>query len=318
MTSGAEERGRAVMVFEDVRKTFELGLRLEKVEALRGVSLEVRAGEIFGFLGPNGAGKTTAMKCAMGLIKPSGGRISILGASIDDPAVRRRVGYLPEHPYFYDYLTAAEILEFFGRLYEIPRAERRRRIDRLLDLVGLGYARDRTLRRFSKGMLQRVGTAQALLNDPELVVMDEPLSGLDPMGRKELRDVIVQLKDEGRTVFVTSHILHDIELVADRVALVVQGRVERVGPLEDLLAGDRALVDIVATGLGDGGRRALAELGAEVSALGRSAQVRVERSLVDRALRVLLDGGAQVTHLSPHRESLEDVFVRAAEAGSDG
>ena len=300
------------MVLEGVEKVFELGLGLKKVHAVRGVSLEVRRGEIFGFLGPNGAGKTTTMKCAMGLIKPSAGRITILGGSIEDPAIRRRVGYLPEHPYFYDYLTATEILDFFGRLYEIPRARRRARIHELLEVVGLGDARHRTLRRFSKGMLQRIGTAQALLNDPELVVFDEPLSGLDPMGRRELREVIIRLKQEGKTVFVTSHILHDIEMMSDRVALIINGRVERVGTLDELLAsGGRSEVEVsVSTDLSDEARAAVAALGCSVDSMGRTLSIRVEQSLVEDVLRLALDGGAKVLEVSAHRQSLEDVFVR--------
>ncbi len=309
-----------VMVLEGVEKTFELGLGLTKVHAVRGVSLEVYRGEIFGFLGPNGAGKTTTMKCAMGLIKPTAGRISILGGSIEDPAVRRRVGYLPEHPYFYDYLTATEILDFFGRLYEIPKAQRRKRIGELLELVGLADARHRTLRRFSKGMLQRIGTAQALLNDPELVVFDEPLSGLDPMGRRELREVIVRLKEAGKTVFVTSHILHDIEMMSDRVALIINGRVERIGTLDELLAsGGRSEVEVsISSDLASEGRDALEQMGAAVASMGRTLSVRVEQSLVEDVLRVALDGGAKVLEVSAHRQSLEDVFVREAEERSGG
>ena len=308
-----------VIEFRDVHKEFRLGLNLKRVHAVRGASFAVRRGEIFGFLGPNGAGKTTSMKCAMGLIKPTSGSISVLGGTIDDPGIRRRIGYLPEHPYFYDYLTAREILDFFGKLYEIPHAERRKRIRRLLDLVGLGHAGDRRLRQFSKGMLQRIGTAQALLNDPELVVMDEPLSGLDPMGRKELRDIIVQLREEGRTVFVTSHILHDIEMISDRVALIIHGTVERIGALDELLeGGDASDVDVIATGVSEALQGQLGAAGAVVTSLGVRRQVRTPSNQLPDVLRLLLDGGATVSHVTPRRMSLEEVFVRAAEARREG
>ncbi|MGM0577264.1 MAG: ABC transporter ATP-binding protein [Myxococcota bacterium] len=301
-----------VLRFEDLHKEFKLGLRLERVHAVKGVSLEVRSGEIFGFLGPNGAGKTTSMKIAMGLIQATSGRAELFGRSIEDPAVRRRVGYLPEQPYFYDYLSAFEILDFYGQLYEIPRKERRHRVDALLDLVGLSEARNRTLRRFSKGMLQRVGIAQAIINDPDLIVLDEPLSGLDPMGRKEVRDIIISLREQGKTVFFSSHILHDIETICDRVGLLIDGRLERLGPLDDLLAAEEPRVDVVATDVGPELAEHLGGMDAEVSRVGASFAIQVSRDSLEDALRALLDGGARVTHVDPHKESLEDLFVREA------
>ena len=218
------ETSTPALVFKGLEKEFKLGLGLTRVHAVRGVDLEVQPGEIFGYLGPNGAGKTTSMKMAMGLIQPTAGSIRVLGGDIVDPSIRRRIGYLPEHPFFYDYLTAFEILDFYGQLYELPRKVRRERIDSLLELVGLAHARDRTLRRFSKGMLQRVGIAQALIADPDLVILDEPLSGLDPMGRREVRNIIVSLREQGKTVFFSTHILNDIETICDRVAMIVEGQ----------------------------------------------------------------------------------------------
>lgn len=299
--------------FQALDKVFQLGLQRRPVHAVRGVSLAVEPGEIFGYLGPNGAGKTTSMKMAMGLIQPTAGAVRLFGAPATSPKIRARVGYLPEHPYFYDYLTATEILDFFGELYGLPRAARRARASELLELVGLGDAKGRRLRQFSKGMLQRVGIAQALINDAELVMLDEPLSGLDPIGRKEVRDIIVSLRERGKTVFFSSHILHDIETICDRVAIIREGSVERVGRLDDLLRGTgRAVIE--ASGASPAALEALGELGA-VKALGAGVRVELDEARTDQALRVLLDGGARVTHVGPERESLEELFMREAGRG---
>src|SRR5687768_2488365 len=217
-------------------KTFRLGFMRRRVEAVREVSFEVRRGEVFGFLGPNGAGKTTTLKMLMGLIFPSAGRAEVLGLPVPSLAAKRRLGYLPETPYFYDYLTADEFLDLVGALSDVPRSLRRERAAKLIERVGLGQARGRPLRKYSKGMLQRVGIAQALMGDPELVVLDEPMTGLDPLGRKEIRDLILELRDEGRTVFYSTHILPDVEMTCDRVAMVFAGRTRSVGPLTELLS----------------------------------------------------------------------------------
>ncbi len=304
------------LVFQGLEKEFKLGLGLTRVHAVRGVDLEVQSGEIFGYLGPNGAGKTTSMKMAMGLIQPTAGSIQVLGGEIVDPAIRRRIGYLPEHPFFYDYLTAFEILDFYGQLYELPRKARRERIESLLELVGLSHARDRTLRRFSKGMLQRVGIAQALIADPDLVILDEPLSGLDPMGRREVRNIIVSLKEQGKTVFFSTHILNDIETICDRVAMIVHGQVVRVGPLAEMLNSESMGVEIVANGVEDPQRGELEALGASLETLGAATRIRLAGESQDAALQALMAGGAMITHVQPHRVSLEELFVReAAEAG---
>ena len=191
---------------QGLEKTFRLGLSLKRVDAVRGIDFSVNQGEVFGFLGPNGAGKTTTIKMIMGLVKPSAGQIQVLGGHIEDTATRQRIGYLPEHPYFHDYLTPLETLHFYGRIFGIPRKERVARIDRLLARVGLEHARNRTLRKFSKGMLQRLGIAQALLNEPDMLILDEPLSGLDPIGRKQIRDILVEQRRAGKTIFLSVHI----------------------------------------------------------------------------------------------------------------
>ncbi len=224
---------------DGLSKTFRPPFRLKKVRAVRSVSFTVNPGEVFGFLGPNGAGKTTTIKVLTGLIRPTAGRATVLGGPPTSIEVKARVGFLPEQPYFYDYLKPTELLDIFGRLFGMDRGTRRRRIHELLDLVGLAHAKDRTLRKFSKGMLQRVGLAQALLNDPELLILDEPMSGLDPIGRKEVADLIASLKAGGKTIFFSSHILADIERLCDRVAILDRGEMKAQGRLDDLLAGGR-------------------------------------------------------------------------------
>jgi ABC-2 type transport system ATP-binding protein len=303
------------LLFEGLEKEFRLGLGLKRVHAVRGVDLEVRTGEIFGYLGPNGAGKTTSMKMAMGLIQPTAGTVRVLGGTIAEPAIRRRIGYLPEHPFFYDYLTAFEILDFFGQLYEIPRKQRRQKIGELLELVGLEEARDRTLRRFSKGMLQRVGIAQALIGDPELVILDEPLSGLDPMGRREVRSIIVSLREQGKTVFFSTHILHDIETICDRVAMIVEGKIVRLGPLSEMLEAESRDVEIVACNIPADLPSQLEALGARLETVGAALRIQSSAELQADVLGVLLASGASITHVHPHRASLEELFVRETTGG---
>jgi len=226
----------SIVEIENLTKDYEIGFwRKRKVRALDGLSLTVNRGEIFGFLGANGAGKTTTLKLLMRLIFPTSGTARILDCDIADVSMHSRIGYLPENPYFYDYLTALEFLSFCGDICGIPKPERDRRAKQLLTRVGLKETRWKTqLRKFSKGMLQRVGLAQALINDPEIVFLDEPMSGLDPIGRREVRDLIASLRQDGKTVFMCSHILSDIEVLCDRVAILKGGRLSQIGALDDL------------------------------------------------------------------------------------
>jgi len=223
----------------DLRKRFRLGFIPKTREILKGITFSVREGEIFGYLGPNGAGKTTTIKCLLGLIRPDAGTVEIFGRSHLSPRSREPLGFLPENPYFYDYLSAREFLAFTADLFGLERREKEGRIARLLKLVGLERAADLPLRKYSRGMLQRAGLAQSLINDPKLVILDEPLGGMDPLGRKEIRDIIVRFKDEGKTVFFTSHILQDIEMICDRVAIIVGGRIVKEGDLADRSRGSR-------------------------------------------------------------------------------
>src|SRR5947209_18266905 len=246
----------AVVEIENLTKDYEVGFwRKGRVRALDGLSLTVERGEIFGFLGANGAGKSTTMKLLMRLIYPTAGRAAILGRDINDISMHARIGYLPEHPYFYDYLTAREFLEYCAELFGYTRADCRTRAKDLLARVRLDdKSWDKQLRKFSKGMLQRVGIAQALVNDPEIVFLDEPMSGLDPVGRREIRDLIASLRARGTTVFLCSHILSDIEVLCDRAAILRRGRLAHVGRLEELRekGGERAM-ELVVSGA-DAGR----------------------------------------------------------------
>lgn len=233
----AIDRPTVVETF-NLRKVYRAGFWLnQKIVSLQGCSLAVYPGETFGLLGPNGAGKTTLLKILLGIIHPSGGKGMLLGAPLGDREVKQRIGYLPENPYFYDYLTGWEILRFTAGLFRIPPSEQKKRIPELLDLVGLSRstARKKQLRQYSKGMLQRIGMAQALINNPELVFLDEPMSGLDPVGRYQFREIILSLKAQGKTVFFNSHILSDVEVICDRVAILAQGELLCVGSLQELL-----------------------------------------------------------------------------------
>jgi ABC-2 type transport system ATP-binding protein len=306
-----------VLRADDLAKTFRLGFFRKRIEAVKQASFEVRRGEIFGYLGPNGSGKTTTLKMLMGLVFPSRGRAEVLGQPVPDRQAKRRLGYLPESPYFYDYLTPEEFLDLVGALFDVKRAERRIRADRLIERVGLSSARGRPLRKFSKGMLQRIGIAQALMGEPELVVLDEPMTGLDPIGRKEIRDLMLDLKREGRTVLYSTHILPDVEMTCDRVAMIFAGRIRSVGPLSELLTA-RLLSTEVCLRPGAAG---LPELpaGARKSENPDGLVIDLPADAdVDAFLRAVLAAGARVHSLTPRRESLEDLFVREATSHNQG
>jgi ABC-2 type transport system ATP-binding protein len=303
-----------VVQIENIRKVFRVGFWGRRVTAVDQLSLDVRRGEVFGFLGPNGAGKTTTLKMLMGLIYPTSGQARIFGHPVGDPAAKAKLGFLPESPYFYDYLTSQEFLSFYGHLFGLWGAVLNKRVDELLDLVGMTHARDLQLRKFSKGMLQRVGIAQALINDPELVVLDEPMSGLDPIGRKEVRDLIFRLKESGKTVMFSSHILHDAELLCDRVAMIMKGRLVACGPVTELIEqGATHQVEVVVDQLTPEGLEHLRPLSDKVVTQGGRVMV-VLRSpqQVDSALDVIRASKAKLVSLTPHKSSLEELFIREA------
>jgi ABC-2 type transport system ATP-binding protein len=227
-----------VVQTSDLRKVYRTGFWLnQKIESLKNCTLSVYQGETFGLLGPNGAGKTTLLKTLLGIVRPTSGRAWLLGSPIGNTQVKQRIGYLPENPYFYDYLTGWEFLKFTAELFEIPPDIQQQRIPLLLELVGLSKsaARNKQMRQYSKGMLQRIGLAQALINDPELVFLDEPMSGLDPMGRYQIREIILSLKAQGKTIFFNSHVLSDVEKICDRVAILAEGELICTGSLNELL-----------------------------------------------------------------------------------
>jgi ABC-2 type transport system ATP-binding protein len=297
-----------------LRKTFRTGFLMRPFEAVRGIDLEVKEGEIFGFIGPNGAGKTTSIKMLLGLILPSGGEAEIGGVRVPHPESRRSLGYMPEGTYFHEYLTGREFLDFHGRLLGMPGEARRRTIGELLERVGLAHAADVRIRRYSKGMRQRVGLAQALLGDAKLLILDEPMSGLDPIGRKDVRELILQQRDAGKTIFFTSHILADAELLCDQAAIILGGRIVEHGYLGELLGQEIEGVDLVVEGIDE-------PLHAELSALARRSVVQGSRFLfeladeseAEKALDRVRTAGGRVRSLVPRRRRLEDVLVRYVE-----
>ena len=234
---------------KNLKKSFRSNFAVKVYHILKGIDITVEKGEIYGFLGPNGAGKTTTMKCILGIIFPDSGEISILGQPANRAESRRNVGFLPEHPYFYDYLTAEELLLFTGMLFSLPKKKILERSRELIELVGLKNKRDLKLKKYSKGMIQRVGLAQALVHDPDFIILDEPFSGLDPIGRKELRDIILSLKNAGKTIFFSSHILQDMELMVDRVGIIMDGEIKKQGKLSDLISHSVRYYEIVFTGI---------------------------------------------------------------------
>ena len=307
---------------EGLTKDYTIGFwRNRSYRALDRLTLDIAPGEVFGFLGPNGAGKTTTLKLLMQLVYPTSGRAEILGRPLGDLSVKRRIGYLPENPYFYDYLTAEELLEYFAALFGYPRGECRSRAARLLDEVGIAGERRLQLRKFSKGMLQRVGIAQALVNDPELVILDEPMSGLDPLGRRDVRALILALRDRGRTVFFSSHVLSDAEALCNRVAILAKGRLVATGSLADMQAFRASGWELVVAGVGD---TAIASLGARARRAVRIGEGRFMLELPldpgpERVLTDLTAAGAELVSLNPIRQTLEDFFVAqvsSAEAAS--
>jgi ABC-2 type transport system ATP-binding protein len=307
-----------VLEVVDLHKTFRLGFMRKRIEAVRGVSFEVQRGEIFGFVGPNGAGKTTSIKMMLQLIFPTRGQIKLFGTSTFDPRARRRLGYLPENPYIYTYLKPLEFLDLCGRLTSLGAVERKKRADELVHKLGLGHARDRPIGKFSKGMMQRLGFCQALLHEPELLILDEPFSGLDPIGRKEIRDLLIEQKAQGKTLLLTSHVLSDVELLSERVAIVRQGTVVAYGALDDLLRPEVRRVEVELSHVSSELRAKLDRAATQVRDLDEQITLAVIEGdeTVPALLRLSLEGGARVLAVTPHRETLEDLFVRKAVAES--
>jgi ABC-2 type transport system ATP-binding protein len=301
-----------VIETENLSKEYPYGfLHLKKKTSLEGLNLQVEQGEVFGFLGPNGAGKSTTIKLLMRLIFPTSGTARILGKSIEDVSMHQDVGYLPEQPYFYDYLTAAELLDYFARFHKLSAADRRARVDKMLKKVGLETAKKIQLRKYSKGMLQRVGMAQAILHDPAVVVLDEPMSGLDPLGRREVRDIILELKKEGRTVLFSTHILSDAETLCDRVGVIVGGKLRGVGTPQEIV------------GIASQGMEILFEFTGEAKNLpllsgatkaGELFRVQVAETELYAVLDQLKAAKARIISVAQIKPTLEEFFVNLVAA----
>ena len=294
-----------------LRVVYKPGVFQRPRVGLEGLDLEVQANEIFGYVGANGAGKTTTIKALVGLLEPDGGSAEIGGRAAGEAAARRSLGYAPENPYFYEYLTAAETLDFYGRLFGLARATRRKRAGELLDRVGLAQVAGRRVRQFSKGMLQRLGLAQAMINDPAVLILDEPMTGLDPVGRHDVRQLILDLKGRGKTVFFSSHILSDVEAVCDRAGVIHGGRLVSVGALSELLSSRTLGVEITLTGAGPELEKSLAADARQCRREGEVLYLEVaDEESAQKLVRRALDGGARLRQFRPTRESLEDHFLR--------
>ena len=302
-----------ILEVDDLHKTFRIGFFRKRIEAVRGVSFQVKRGEVFGFVGPNGAGKTTSIKMILRLIYPDRGTVKIFGATGGDPAARRRLGYLPENPYIYTYLRPLEFLDLCGRLTGLPANTRRKRARELVERLSLTHALDRPVGRFSKGMMQRLGVCQALLHEPELLILDEPLSGLDPIGRKDIRDILLEQRERGTTLVFTSHVMSDVEMLCDHVGLVQRGKMAAYGRLDELLRPEARRVEIELSAVSPSLRSALEGQAATVRELHQRLLVVVEGDAnVPLILKTAIDGGAQVLAVIPHRETLEDLYLRKA------
>jgi ABC-2 type transport system ATP-binding protein len=298
---------------EGLTKDYKIGFwRPRPYRALDGLTLQVAPGEVFGFLGPNGAGKTTTLKLLLQFVFPTAGRAAILGRPVGDLAVRRRIGFLPENPYFYDNLTAEELLRYFASLFGYPAADCHARASRLLDRVGLGAERRMQLRKYSKGMIQRVGIAQALLNDPEVLFLDEPMSGLDPLGRRDIRALILELRDRGTTVFFSSHILADAEALCSRVAIVAGGRLATIGRLIDMAGYELRGWEVVVTDLAPDVVTRLAARGIKATSVsnGRYALELPRDARPESVVGELAASGAALVSVSPLHTTLEEIFVQ--------
>jgi len=305
----------AVIETEGLSKDYRVGFTLKKIRALENLNLEVMEKEIFGFLGPNGAGKTTTLKILMGLIYPSSGKARIFDKDIRDISIKNEIGFLPEGPYFYDYLTGKEFLNFYGELFGIEKKRIKAKVDELLETVGLTEAGKLQLRRYSKGMLQRIGIAQTLINDPKLVILDEPMSGLDPIGRKEIRDLILQLKDMGKTVFFSSHILSDVEMICDRVAILVGGRLIDVGSVNALLKEETGSVEICVSAISRAALEKINTFKKKVIYRGERVYITVDsEEEKDEILKKIFENKSEekvrLISIIPQKKSLEALFFK--------
>jgi ABC-2 type transport system ATP-binding protein len=296
---------------ENITKEFVLRFGLKKVMALEQLNLSVKKGEVFGYIGPNGAGKTTTLKILMGLIMPTRGNATIFGEPISSIKVKEKIGFLPEGPYFYSYLTAGEFLLFYGKLFGFDKLYLSKKIDELLDLVELKPKKNTPLRYFSKGMLQRIGLAQALINDPDLVVLDEPMSGLDPLGRARVRDIILQLRDRGKTILFSSHILSDVETICSRIGIISKGKLRETGTIDSLLKNNIKEIEIVAVDLNSEEIQNIKKIGAKVVNLNDTIMITAPDQIKrDAILGIVSAKSGRLQSVENRRETLEDLFMK--------
>ena len=302
-----------VVEIENLTKDFAVGFwKKRPVRALDNLNLQINQGEIFGFLGPNGAGKSTTIKLLMNLLYPTSGNARIFDKPVSSTAMRENIGYLPENPYFYDYLTPVELLTYVGRLFGLGADELKKRTQALIEDVGLGHAENRQLRKFSKGMVQRLGIAQALINEPKIVFFDEPMSGLDPLGRMDVRRIILSLKARGVTVFFSSHILPDVEAICDRVAILNRGKLQETGALADILNVGVKSHEIIVSGGAPDLKEAVGGLCEEIHVMGDRFQLRVrDGKAIQDVLRFVFDRNLDLISVNPIRPSLEEHFKSA-------
>ncbi|MEK7309790.1 MAG: ABC transporter ATP-binding protein [Planctomycetota bacterium] len=280
----------AVIETENLTKIYRTPFSKYQVKALDNLNIKVNRGEIFGFLGPNGSGKTTTMKILLGLLRPTSGDAWVLGKQSSDVAVKERIGFLPEESYLYRFLSAEETLDFYGRIFKIPHKERQKRINELIDLVGLGHARKRQVREYSKGMARRLGFAQALINDPDVIFLDEPTSGLDPLVARQVKDIILDLKKQGKTVFMSSHLLADVETICDRIAILHLGKLQKVGSVKELIS-----------------RPDISEVGVRG----------LNQTVLESIKGLVAKNGGEVVSVQPAAETLETLFLRTIKPESD-
>jgi ABC-2 type transport system ATP-binding protein len=312
---------------KELKKSFRSNFLIRKYDILKGINLEVEKGAIYGFLGPNGAGKTTTIKCVMGLLKPDEGEIMVDGTpAISEgeilaegipaasKAARRRIGFLPENPYFYDYLSAVELLNFSASLFNLPAAETKERVAALIQQVGLGGHEDVKLRKFSKGMIQRLGLAQAMINNPDLLILDEPFSGLDPIGRKDLRTLILSLREQGKTVFFSSHILQDMEMMVDRVGIILDGVISRQGKLSELIGRSTQYYEIACDRIS---AKELARIQTNFACRdGRFVLTLPGEADINVMVESIIHNGGRIVAVTPVKMTLEDIFLNEMAGGA--
>lgn len=306
----------SILNITNLVKDYKTGFTGKKTRVLRDVSFDVQKGEVFGFVGPNGAGKTTTFKLILGFVSPTEGRIELLGKEHSNSGAKSRIGYLPENPYFYDYLTGEELLRYMGELHGLGRKVLNERTDELLRKVGMEHAKKLQMRKYSKGMLQRIGVAQALVNDPEFLILDEPMSGLDPIGRREIKDLILEEKRKGKTILLSSHMLSDVEALCDRVGIIMGGTVIKIGNIGDLLKEIHTDYEMHIEGSGEDVKQCVKDLRVEMDQRAGYIVLKFDEDMKRKVLEAVTRTPAEIVSIHPLRKSLEGLFVEEARKGN--